>query len=137
VTAPRNTVLVIDDDPMIVRALGRLLRSAYEVTTSTRPTEALDKITNGARYDAILCDVMMPELTGMELHHALVLASEGQARRIVFMTGGLTRETQQLLDAVPNLCVAKPFDMPEVLAALRMVISEDRPHDGWLKSPAP
>lgn len=50
--------------------------------------EALRLIEGGERYDVILCDLMMPVMTGMELHDALSRFAPDQANAMVFMTGG-------------------------------------------------
>lgn len=75
-------------------------------------------------FDAILCDVMMPELTGAEFHAELVVRHPALARRVVFMTGGaFTEEARRFLDRVPNPRLDKPFDARGLRAALGTVLS--------------
>src|SRR5207247_1132132 len=62
----RRRVLVVDDEPLIGQVLLRILRSDYDVSVPKSSTEALARILGGERYDVILCDLLMPRLTGME-----------------------------------------------------------------------
>jgi len=72
---------------------------------------ALGRIEAGERYDVILCDLMMPQMTGMELHEALRLRDPALAARVVFITGGaFTERASAFLRDVPNACIEKPFD---------------------------
>jgi PAS domain S-box-containing protein len=116
--AGRARVLVVDDEPLIGRALGRSLPQ-HDVRAVTRAREALDAVLAGDCFDVILCDLLMPGMTGMDLHDALSSAAPDQARRMVFMTGGaFTDRARAFLERVPNPSLAKPLDMVELLALL-------------------
>src|SRR5690606_31983057 len=65
----RASVLVVDDEPSIGASLGRLLRD-HDVTVTTRAREALD-LALARDFDVIISDLMMPEMSGMELYEAL------------------------------------------------------------------
>ncbi len=109
--ARKGRVLVVDDEPMICKTVRRTLEGEHEVTTVSRAGEALAAITGGARFDVILCDLMMPELTGMDLHAELQRVAADQAARMIFLTGGaFTPRTRQFLEAVSNLRLEKPFE---------------------------
>jgi len=113
-----GTVLVIDDEPGIGIALKRLLRSEHQVTTVTRAREALDRFRAGERFDAILCDLMMPEMTGMDFHDELSRIDAEAAGRVIFLSGGLfTERARAFLARVPNLRLEKPVE-PQSLRAL-------------------
>ncbi len=113
-----GTVLVIDDEPGIGIALKRLLRSEHQVTTVTRAREALDRFRAGERFDAILCDLMMPEMTGMDFHDELSRIDPEAAGRVIFLSGGLfTERARAFLARVPNLRLEKPVE-PQSLRAL-------------------
>lgn len=80
-------LLIIDDEPALLRAMKRHLRD-YEVDTVTSGIQALGLLQTN-HYDLILCDVMMPEMTGPELYFQVEAQfAQDVARRIVFMTGG-------------------------------------------------
>jgi len=83
----RRRVLVVDDDPLAARALARLLAPEHEVEVLTSGAEALRRVQAGARWDVVLCDLFMPDMTGMELARALEAAAPDLVRRMVFMTG--------------------------------------------------
>ena len=77
----------------------------------TRAEEALARIKSGKRFDVILSDLMMPQMTGMDLYEELTRVSVDQAERMIFLTGGaFTAQARAFLDAVTNQRVDKPFD---------------------------
>jgi signal transduction histidine kinase/ligand-binding sensor domain-containing protein/CheY-like chemotaxis protein len=112
----RGRVLVVDDDPLVSSALRRTLARDHEVEVVVSSRRALEMLTSSqGRFDVILCDLMMPEMTGMELHAQLAAASPDLARRMVFITGGAyTPAAREFLERVDNPRVEKPFD-PEKL----------------------
>ncbi|AKQ70420.1 hypothetical protein A176_007332 [Myxococcus hansupus] len=118
--AVRGRVLVVDDDALVSGAIRRTLSRENDVEVLVSARQALEKLTGPeARYDVVLCDLMMPEMTGMDLYDALSQVSPRAAERIVFITGGAFTSTARLfLERVGNPRVEKPFD-PE---ALRQVI---------------
>jgi CheY-like chemotaxis protein len=119
IPAVRPKILIVDDEPLAATALARILGSDHEVTTLSSSRAALDLLDAGARYDAILCDVMMPELDGLALAKALEAKAPGQAERIVFMTGGaFGTDLVERLEAAPQPKLAKPFGLEELRAAL-------------------
>jgi signal transduction histidine kinase len=117
--ARAQRLLVVDDEPAIGALVRRILGPHAEVTYARSGPEALALLTAApARFSAVLCDVMMPGMTGLELHAQVARAGRGQERDFIFMTGGaLTPEVQRFLDAVPNPTLQKPFG-PEALLAL-------------------
>jgi PAS domain S-box-containing protein len=113
--ARRGRVLIVDDDSNVAKTLGMLLEPEHEVRVLTKAKHALDLLIGGAEFDVIFCDLMMPEMTGMDLHRLLVEAVPAQAERIVFMTGGaFTEAAQDFLNRVPNTCLEKPFAQSEL-----------------------
>ena len=118
--APRGRILVVDDEPIICFTIERLLSAEYDVAAVTSASAALDKILHGERYDVILCDLMMPEMDGIELYEALGREARTQAERIVFVTGGaFTPRGQEFLASVPNARVEKPFDVESLMRLIR------------------
>lgn len=108
---PRGRVLVVDDEPMLVRAFRRILASEHDVQVETSAAVALERVVLGERFDVILCDLMMPNVTGMDLHASLLRLAPDQAERMVFMTGGaFTPGAREFLDRVLNTRVEKPID---------------------------
>jgi len=107
----RGRVLIVDDEPMVLRALQRWLSSAHDVTAMPSATDALDCVAAGADFDVILCDLTMPEMSGMQLHAELAGAFPAHAERMIFLSGGvLTQAVQAFLDGVTNPLLDKPVD---------------------------
>jgi signal transduction histidine kinase/FixJ family two-component response regulator len=114
----RGKVLVVDDDAHVRAVLQRLL-DEHEVTLVADGTTALARLTGGEAFDVVLCDLMMPELTGMDLHARISELAPSLVDRMVFMTAGaFTRGARDFLDRVPNERIEKPVDA----AALRSVV---------------
>ena len=113
----RGRVLVVDDEPMIATAIRRTLSLEHDVVLSSAAATALQRINDGERFDVILCDLMMPQMTGMELYDELVRTAPAQADRVVFLSGGaFTAAARAFLDDVPNPHLEKPFDTRQLLA---------------------
>jgi PAS domain S-box-containing protein len=111
----RGNVLVIDDEESLAQAIRRFLSVEHNVTAVYRARDALDLLELGTRYDVILCDLMMPQITGMELHAEIVRVDPVQAARIVFLTGGaFTPSARDFLVGTTNRRIEKPFDLKEV-----------------------
>jgi signal transduction histidine kinase len=113
----RGRVLVVDDEPMIATAIGRTLALEHDVVVASAATNALERIQKGEEFDVILCDLMMPQMTGMDLYDELVRTVPSQADRMVFLSGGaFTAAARTFLDDVPNQRLEKPFDTRQLLA---------------------
>jgi signal transduction histidine kinase len=115
----RGHILVIDDEPMLGTVIRRILAREHEVVVVTSAVQAFELIEQGRRFDIILSDLMMPEMTGMDLYRELSRTSPDQAEKMIFMTGGTFSEAaKEFLDSVPNLTMEKPFRS----AALRQLV---------------
>jgi signal transduction histidine kinase len=112
-------VLVIDDEAAVAHALKRSLGEWYEVTALERAREAMALISTGQRFDAILCDLMMPEMSGPQFHASLARLDPDQARRVTFMTGGaFTDEVKSFLDTVRPPFIEKPIHTERLVSLL-------------------
>jgi len=126
-TSPRRaTVLVVDDEPDLGRALARILRE-HDVTVVTKAEEALALLAAGKHFDVILSDLMMPEMSGMALYQELTRRYPDAARRVAFVTGGaFSPEMSAFLDRIPNEHVTKPIDVQSVRSLVRRVLDDSR-----------
>jgi len=89
------------------------------VRTFASADGALQSIEAGDRYDVILCDVMMPVVTGLELHRRLAERDPDLASRVVFLTGGSANPSlRAALAALPNRRLEKPCDTERLLEAI-------------------
>jgi CheY-like chemotaxis protein len=76
-------VLVVDDHVLLLRCMARLL-SGCETVLTTSPRHALEMLLAGDTFDVIVCDVMMPDVTGPELYERCVAHSPELGRRFLF-----------------------------------------------------
>ncbi|MFN0249611.1 MAG: ATP-binding protein [Kofleriaceae bacterium] len=116
----RGTLLLVDDDVLFTTSLRRMFAVEHDVTVINDGRIALERIAKGDRFDVILCDLMMPDLTGAELHAALRDISPEMADQMIFITGGaFSPASQQFLERITNLCFEKPCDLEELRSAVR------------------
>ena len=117
----RGRLLVVDDDVAVRRALIRILGDGHDVITVSSGAEAIETVLSGERFDVILCDLMMPRVTGDRCYERVLEIAPEQARRFVFMTGGaFTPSARAFLEKTNAPLIEKPFD----LSLLRNVIQE-------------
>jgi len=125
--AGHGRVLIIDDEAVFAGSLERLLSSEHEVTAVTSGRAALERLCAGERFDAIVCDLVMPGTSGAELHAELTRRAPDQAERMIFLTGGVfSRRAQQFLESVANHWFEKPCNLQELRAAIRRQIALSR-----------
>ncbi len=107
----RGRVLVVDDERLIASAIRRVLGRDHEVLDCTRAEDALNLIARDDGLDVILCDLMMPGMTGMDLHARLLREHPALAERMIFLTGGaFTAAARKFLAEVSCPHLEKPFD---------------------------
>ncbi len=121
-TLRRGRVLVIDDEDSLVQAIRRYMSQDHEVDGTTSARQAIDMLARGERYDAIVCDLMMPQVTGMDVYAAVLKIDPLLAEKMIFVTGGaFTESARNFLDTLPaGRHIEKPFD----LKSLRALINE-------------
>ena len=123
-TSPAIRVLVIDDDPLVLSAIERMLSEDHLVVALGSAREAIAHLAGDRELDAILCDLMMPDMTGMDFHGELSRLDGALASRVVFMTGGaFAPEARDFLRRVRTTCLDKPFTRDELYAALSAAAS--------------
>ncbi len=119
-TPPRAKLLLVDDEPALARTLKLLLSEQHDVTAVTTGREALELLLSDATFDLVLCDLMMPQVTGMDIHARLVAERPEMVERLVFMTGGaFTARASEFLKRVTNPRLEKPFSTDAVETLLQ------------------
>jgi CheY-like chemotaxis protein len=122
VDAPLTRVLVVDDDPAVLRAFRRVLQSDHEIVTARDGTEALRIVLSGARVDAIICDIGMPKLDGPAFFSELFELRPQLMPRVVFCTGGIPNEkTQRFLERLSAPLLFKPVAAADLQRAVDLV----------------
>jgi CheY-like chemotaxis protein len=119
----RGHVLVVDDEPGILAVVERMLERHHDVIGTTDARAALRMLTDGEAagraIDVVLCDLLMPDMSGMELFDAVQAASPELAERFIFATGGaFTAAAREFLERVPNPRLEKPFILPHLLGLI-------------------
>ncbi|MFH1466546.1 MAG: response regulator [Pseudomonadota bacterium] len=135
-TAPAHTpqgrslrLLVIDDEPHLVRALTRLLeRAGHTVISAGSGREAETILEVDRAFDAVICDLMLPDVLGIDLHAAMVARDPEFARRFLFLTGGtFTPRAQEYLAATTNPVLGKPAPRARLLEAIEALAAAPGP----------
>jgi CheY-like chemotaxis protein len=123
-TRPR--VVVLDDDMVVRRVLARLLRDRYDVIVEADPESVLTRLRLGEGVDAILCDVIMPGLSGMDFYRRLADVAPRLLSRCIFMTGGaVSDQMQSFLESLPaERILEKPFHPPRLFLLLEELVRE-------------
>jgi signal transduction histidine kinase len=120
VAGRRGRILVVDDEELVARGVKRILSKEHDVVIMLAAKEALALCARGERFDLILCDLMMPEMTGMDFHHELLQLAPDQAGRMVFLTGGaFTPKARHFLSDSPKEQLEKPFDPANLRAIIQ------------------
>jgi len=105
---------VVDDEPLVGRAVRRVLSDRTEVACATGGSDALALLEDRAQhFDLVLCDLMMPDMNGAEFRAAMLRVRPEMGTRLVFITGGAcTPDMERFLEQSDCPHVLKPFDVP-------------------------
>ena len=124
VTGRRGSVLVIDDEPLIVKVLAEVLGAEHDGSPARRaPRRPSPGSRAGERFDAIVCDLMMPQTTGMDLHETLCELAPAQARAMVFLREARSpRAHARSSSASPTGALEKPVDTDALRAKVRRLV---------------
>jgi len=123
----RARILVVDDEPLFCRTVERLLRPDHEVVAIADSREALRRVVAGERFDVVLSDLVMPGLSGMDLHAEISKVSPEMGRRMLFVTGGaFTQAAAEFAARWPDRVLDKPVSPERIRAALIGVVEGAR-----------
>lgn len=127
-SARRRKALVVDDEDSNAALVRRVLAGAdYDVESTTRSRRALTMIEQTA-YDAVICDVKMPDLSGQELYGRACQARPEMSRRFIFITGDIDgEETRAFLDHTRCSYFMKPFNLERLTAAVDLLTGTRTP----------
>ena len=128
-----SKILLVDDEPDLVRALSvRLRASGFECETATNGREGLAKVAQW-HPDLIISDLLMPEMDGYELYRQLHTDARTATIPVMILSAAPQRELDHRLAGLDVACVMrKPFDSLDLLKAIRDVLAMtsqgDAPH---------
>ncbi len=116
----RLRLLVVDDEIALGRTLAIALSDELEVVTATSGREALERMEQDQGFDVVLCDLMMPDISGMDVYEKVVELRPELALRFVFVTGGaFTERARAFVERVSLPVVEKPFALGDLSRLLR------------------
>ena len=120
--AVSRRILVVDDEPSVRRFASRVLVEAgYLVEEAMDGVTALERVTDGGRLDAVVSDIVMPRLNGVELVKALAVTHP--ALPIILMSGYASGQLEGMGIAAPCAVLPKPFPGDRLLEELRRCLA--------------
>ena len=118
-------ILIVDDERAVRNSLRRGLERDHRVELAPSGADAMERLRGGARFDAILCDLIMPEMTGMELFGRVQDEYPEQAQRFVFLTGGTSNAAaRQFLRGVDRPRAYKPIEREELTELVAQCLTQ-------------
>jgi len=112
-------VLLVDDEPLVLRYLARGLQPAWNVATAATGAEAL-RLAEEQPFDAVVCDLMMAGMSGMEFAERLGRSNPGLRARVLFLTAGALSGTGEEFLARPDVVhLIKPVRIGDLDRTLR------------------
>lgn len=126
-TVRRGRILVVDDEALVLRTIQRILVD-HDVLCTSSIGEAMEVLRHDAEFDLILCDVIMPDATGIDLYESLITIEPDLAAKIVFLSGGaLTAKVAAFLSSVSNPRIEKPFSVVQLRNEVRRLLERNPP----------
>jgi len=115
---------VVDDEPVMGSVLRRIFGRAHEVTVVDHGKAALSIMDGGAEFDVVLCDVVMPDISGLQVYEAVRERHPHLLDRFIFLTGGVLHEkSRKFLSSIANPVVKKPFDLGALRELVRRMLT--------------
>lgn len=120
VLSERKRIAVVDDEPLVTNLVDRVLRKHFEVVVFNDARVALRCINNGAEFDLVLCDIMMPEMDGRRFYEAM-----GERMPFLFLTGGaVTEENMAFASRMDQegRVLYKPFEAANLVRVIKQIL---------------
>jgi signal transduction histidine kinase/ActR/RegA family two-component response regulator len=123
----RRRVLAIDDEALLLKAFQRMLVAHHDIETKLGAREALRCFGEDRRFDVVLCDLQMPDMSGVELYTVVKQQWPELASRFIFITGGaFSAEARRFLENPTIACINKPFQLQELLELIEARVSNEQ-----------
>jgi CheY-like chemotaxis protein len=119
----RRRILAVDDEALLLKAYRRMLGDFHDVVTAVGAQEALRVLAKERQFDAILCDLQMPDISGADLYEAVRVRYPALAERFIFVTGGaFSSDAKRFLEESACSVINKPFRVEEILSMIERKI---------------
>jgi len=128
--ANRYRVLLLEDEPIIGRAVSRtLINQGFAVDIAINGLIAKNKVDAHADYEFLIFDVKTPIMNGIQLYEYLELVHPELSNRVIFTTGdNLEIYTRQFLERVNRPCLSKPYTPTQLINLLREAFNMSASH---------
>jgi PAS domain S-box-containing protein len=128
-TENKGRVIVVDDEEAIIKSMRRVLRK-HEVIVTNGGKSAMDILLRDQEFDVVVCDLMMPDLSGMDLYKRVSRFSPALASRFIFLTGGAVGDKfKDFLSSIQNPTYEKPLDIKTIQQIINEAISRSRTNE--------
>jgi signal transduction histidine kinase/CheY-like chemotaxis protein len=119
--ASRKRLLVVDDDAVVANSIQRVLSNEHEVTVTTSAREGLEKLSREP-FDLILCDLMMPDMNGIQFERELRERHPSLGESVLFVSAGaFTPEARAFCEANRERMLDKPIDFDGLRSRLSQI----------------
>jgi CheY-like chemotaxis protein len=122
---PRGRLLFIDDERDTCEVVEEALASIHTVVATTDARQALQLLAAGQHFDVILCDIRMPEMTGVDFLSRLEIDNPAQASRVVLMSGGYVCRPEDPPIVRSRKLLEKPFTIDQVSSLMREAMQRE------------
>jgi len=118
----RSRILIVDDEPLLGQTLLYAFKGRHDVSICTSGRDALKRLETDAGFDLVLCDLMMPDVSGAAVYESVKQTRPELLSRFVFMTGGaFTDRGREFLAQYPGEQLEKPFNIADIEKILRQL----------------
>jgi signal transduction histidine kinase len=133
----RRRILAVDDEALLLKAYRRMLGDVHDVQTAVGAQEALRLLTSDRAFDVVLCDLQMPDVSGVELYAVVRARFPALADRFIFVTGGaFSSDAKRFLEESSCSVIHKPFRVEELLTMIESKIEASAAADDSEATPA-
>lgn len=118
----RSRVLLVDDEPSLLRAFRRVLAPRHDVVMAANGQQALDILERDTNFDGVICDFTLPDLDGICIYETVARRDSELADRIVFCTGGpMSHRSRTFIESTTNTVLEKPVPPELLLGAIEQL----------------
>ena len=125
----RLSIIIIEDETAMLLPLRRMLSDRHDVLTFSDPRDGMRCLIEREPPDAILCDINMPGMNGLDLYREVARVRPFLAPRFIFLTGGDSDELAMLMTEAPRRILEKPVHRKDLIAAIEAVTNSDSAPD--------